>query len=206
MTLNRRELFIGGAVLALSLPQAAAAEDNPMPEVLREAIERQPFSPVMGNPKGNITLTEFFDYNCPICREVPPLLQKLVAEDKDLRIVLREWPVLRPESEVIAQISLATLKQDKYWQFHYKMLQSQRGSGEQAAMAIAKEIGLDLQKLKRDMESEEVMGHIYQSLDLGDHMGLTGTPTFIAGNDGRFGRQSLAELKALIQEARASLL
>lgn len=202
VTVTKRHLLLGaGATLLLSSPQARG-NDNEMPPELREAIERQPFSPVLGNPKGDVTLTEFFDYNCPICREVPPVLRQLIADDKNLRIVLREWPVLRPNSEELARISLATLKQNKYWEFHYGLFSAKRGVSTENALRIAGDLGLDMTKLKQDMRSEDVSAHVFQSMDLGDHMGLTGTPTFIAGNDGRFGRQSVAELKKLIAIAR----
>lgn len=204
--LNRRHLILGSLAASAVLPRLAHASENAMPEVLRQALERQPFSPVLGNPKGNITLTEFFDYHCPICRTVPPLLQALIAEDKEVRIVLREWPVLHPESEQVSRISLATLKQRKYWQFHHEMLSKKGPGGEAGALATAERLGLDMARLQRDIESEDVTAHILQSLELGDHMGLTGTPTFIAGNTGAFGRQSLAELKALVQTARQQLL
>lgn len=203
--LNRRHLILGTFAASILRPSVSLADDNPMPDELRQAIERQPFSPVLGNPKGNITLTEFFDYNCPICRTVPPLLQALIAQDKQLRIVLREWPVIRPDSEVLARISLATLKQGKYWQFHHEMLSEKGRRGEKAAMDTVEKLGLDMAKLKRDMDGTDVSGHINQSLELGDHMGLTGTPTFIAGNTGAFGRQSLSELKALVSTARQQL-
>lgn len=200
--LTKRGLMLGTGAAALLMAAPALAQDNVMPAELREAIERQPFSPVLGNPKGDVTLTEFFDYYCPICREVPAQLQQLIADDPNLRIVLREWPVLRPESEELSRMSLASLKQRKYWQFHYGLFAAKRGVSPSTAMRIATDLGLDTAQLKRDMDSDEVTAHVYQSLDLGDHMGLTGTPTFIAGNDGRFGRQSLAELKELIRIAR----
>ncbi|MDQ2067954.1 DsbA family protein [Xinfangfangia sp. CPCC 101601] len=200
--LTRRNLLLTASAAGLVAATPVLANDNEMPAELREAIERQPFSPVLGNPKGDVTLTEFFDYNCPICREVPPLLQKLIAGDKNLRIVLREWPVLRPSSEELARVSLASLKQKKYWQMHHGLLSAKRGLNIDAALRIAGDLGLDTAQLKRDMNSDDVSGHIWQSMDLGDHMGLSGTPTFIAGNDGRFGRQSLAELQQLIAIAR----
>ncbi len=203
--ITRRQLLVSGAALGLTLPVLAKANENAMPKELRDAIERQTFSPVLGNPKGDITLTEFFDYHCPICREIPPLLKQLISEDKGLRIVLREWPVLRPESEAVARISLASLKQSKYWQFHYGMFTGNTPPSERAALQLAEQIGLDMTRLKRDMQGQDVTDHINQSLDLGDHMGLTGTPTFIAGNDGRFGRQSVQELQALIKSARTEL-
>ena len=78
-----------------------------MPPELRDAIERQPFSPVLGNPKGDVTLTEFFDYNCPHCRTSVPVIRKLIGDDPHLRVVLREWPVFGEGSEFCARASLA---------------------------------------------------------------------------------------------------
>jgi len=203
--LNRRQLILTATAASLSLPRMVQANANPMPDELRQAIERQPYSPVLGNPQGDVTLTEFFDYFCPICRGVPPMLQKLVEQDPNLRIVLREWPVLRPQSETLARISLATMKQKQYWPFHYEMLSGKIQPSEDSALALAQDLGLDMAQLKRDMDSRDVTDHIEQSLDLGDHMGLMGTPTFIAGHSGAFGRQSLSELKALIKTARSDL-
>lgn len=187
---------------------AALAQSSPppMPPELRDAIERQPFSPVLGNPNGNLTLTEFFDYNCPVCKNVPAILQKLIAADKDLRIVLREWPVLAESSEMAARASLASLKQDKYWQFHQQLMSISGQLKEASIMRAADRVGLDRARLTKDMQSDEVSEHIWQSLDLGDHMGLSGTPTFIAGNDGAFGHQTYAQLKELISQARRALL
>lgn len=201
--MKRRDLVKLGALALLPLP--ALANDNPMPPELREAIERQPFSGVLGNPNGDVTLTEFFDYNCPFCKKVPALLDQLIAEDPNLRVVLREWPVLGESSELAARYSLAALKQDKYLQFHHALMNIQGRLQEASILRAASDVGLDKARLQRDLQSNEVSEHIYQSLDLGDHMGLAGTPTFIAGHSGAFGEQSLDELRALIKQARSDL-
>lgn len=206
MVMNRRQILTTAAAsLAVSASMGPASADNPMPTELREAIERQPFAPVLGNLQGDITLTEFFDYNCPVCKTLPPLFQKLLASDPNLRIVLREWPVIRPESESVAKISLATLKQGKYWQFHHAMMAHKGRADEASALAVAEAAGLDMAKLKRDRDGKDIMSHIYHSMDLGDHMMLAGTPSFIAGNSGAFGRQSLSDLQALVKQARIDL-
>jgi protein-disulfide isomerase len=191
---------------AACLAPSAHAQDNPMPPELREAIERQPFAPVLGNAKGNITLTEFFDYNCPYCRAGFPDLRRLIGEDPELRVVYREWPIFGEDSLAASQVSLATLKQGKYWDFHSAMMESKGRAAAATALRVAEKAGLDMAKLKRDMQSDDVMGHIDHSIALGDHMGLAGTPTFIAGHGGLFGKQSLQDLRALVAQARADLL
>lgn len=206
--LQRRDFITLGLVsgLALStLVPMARAQDNPMPPELRDAIERQPFSPVLGNPKGDVTLTEFFDYNCPHCRTSVPVIRQLIAADPHLRVVLREWPVFGEGSEFCARASLASLKQEKYWQFHSGLMAIRGRAEEASAMRIAEEIGLDLARLERDMGAADVEGHIAQSMALGDHMGLMGTPTFIAGNDALFGKRSGSELRDLVAQARKDL-
>ena len=105
---TRRTLLASAAAFA-ALPALAQQRDNPMPEEMRRALEREPTAPVLGNPDGNITLTEFFDYNCPHCKTMLPLMSELVRSDPQLRVVLREWPVFGPGSEFAARASLATI-------------------------------------------------------------------------------------------------
>lgn len=206
--LQRREFttlgLVSGLTLSVGVPMARA-QDNPMPPELRDAIERQPFSPVLGNPKGDVTLTEFFDYNCPHCRTSVPVIRKLIGDDPHLRVVLREWPVFGEGSEFCARASLASLKQGKYWQFHSGLMAIRGRAEEASAMRVAQEVGLDPAKLQSDMGSANVEDHIAQSMALGDHMGLMGTPTFIAGNDALFGKRSGFELRDLVARARRDL-
>jgi protein-disulfide isomerase len=206
--LQRREFItlglVSGVALSIGVPMARA-QDNPMPPELRDAIERQPFSPLLGNPKGDVTLTEFFDYNCPHCRTSVPVIRKLIGDDPHLRVVLREWPVFGEGSEFCARASLASLKQGKYWQFHSGLMAIRGRAEEASAMRVAQEVGLDPAKLQSDMGSANVEDHIAQSMALGDHMGLMGTPTFIAGNDALFGKRSGFELRDLVARARRDL-
>ena len=176
-----------------------------MPGELRKAIERPPFAPVLGNAAGDITLTEFFDYTCPHCRTTVPEIRKLIGSDPDLRVVLREWPIFGEGSEFCARASLAALKQRKYWEFHSGLMAIKGRADEASAMRIASAIGLDEARLRRDMVGADVEEHIAETMALGDHMGLMGTPTFIAGNDGLFGKQSAADLARLMARARQDL-
>lgn len=204
--MQRRHLVLAGASLAL-LPLAGLAQDraNPMPDELRQALERDPTAPVLGNPDGDITLTEFFDYNCPFCRKMVQPMHRLILSDPQLRVVFREWPVFGEDSEYAARASLASLQQGRYWQMHTAMFRTRGRIGRQAAMRAASEVGLDIARLERDMEAEPVERHITNSYLLADHMGLMGTPSFIAGDEGAFGEYSVEELQGMVERARRVL-
>lgn len=215
--MQRRTLILAGASL-LALPalapaaralnpagQPAPGRDNPMPEALRKALERDPTAPVLGNPDGDITLTEFFDYNCPFCRKMVDPLHRLILEDKNLRVVFREWPVFGEDSDFAARASLASLQQGGYWRMHKALFATRGRVTEAATLKAARETGLDLPRLERDMTGDAVETHIAGSHLLAEHMGIMGTPTFIAGDEGAFGEYSLADLRALVARARETL-
>ena len=204
---TRRHLLIASAALGASTALPAFAQDrpNPMPEELRKALERTPNAPVLGNPNGNVTLTEFFDYNCPFCKKMVGTVQKLISSDPELRVVYREWPVFGPDSEFAAKASLASLSQGKYWQFHHAMMTMKDRAAEATVMRAARKVGLDEAQLRRDMDSKRVSDHIALSFQLADHMGLMGTPTFIAGDEGIFGELSLKEMQDLVARGRKTL-
>src|SRR5690606_19454054 len=124
---------------------------NPMPESLRQALERDPTAPVLGNPQGDITLTEFFDYNCAFCRKMVPTVQRLIGADPQLRVVFREWPVFGEGSDFAARAALASLDQGKYWQFHAALMALRGKVDEASTLRVAREVGLDEARLKRDM-------------------------------------------------------
>ncbi|WP_226341292.1 DsbA family protein [Gemmobacter serpentinus] len=207
--IDRRRVMAMGAVSAgalwLGVVPGATEGNPPMPAELRRALEHEGKPPVLGNGSGDVTLTEFFDYNCPYCRKAVPVIRSLIAADPKLRVVFREWPIFGEGSYFAAQASLAAMKQRKYWQMHTALM-SIRGRAEEASVLVAaQDVGLDLARLKRDMESDAVLSHIAQSSMLADHMELAGTPYFIAGNDGRFGGQKLKDLQALVAQARKEL-
>lgn len=205
---TRRQTLALGAVL-IAAPTLAVAQTanrpNPMPEALRKALERDPNAPVLGNPRGDITLTEFFDYNCPFCKKMVGTVQKLIAADPGLRVVFREWPVFGEGSDFAARAALAALAQGKYWQMHSGLMQMRDRAAEPSVMRVVRKLGLDEAKLRADMQSDRVSSHIATSFELADHMSLVGTPTLIAGDDAVFGDQSLDDIQALIAKARKML-
>ena len=206
---NRRDILIGASLASAATVLPAfgqdAARPNPMPEELRKDLERDPTAPVLGNPGGNVTLTEFFDYNCPFCREMVPVVQRLIASDPQLRVVYREWPVFGEGSDFAARASLASLQQGKYWAFHVALMQMKDRAEEASVLRVADRVGLDIDRLRNDMEAQPVIDHVGRSISLGDHMQLVGTPTFICGDEAVFGKQSLADLQGLVARGRATL-
>ncbi|MFV0291845.1 MAG: DsbA family protein [Paracoccus sp. (in: a-proteobacteria)] len=207
--ISRRVVMVSGAAGAMMLTAPALSRQphpNPMPEELRKALERNPALPVLGNPDGNVTLSEFFDYNCSFCRKNMADVQRLIGEDKSLRVVFREWPVFGDGSFFAARASLASLNQGKYWQFHTALMNMDGRAEEASVLRIARNVGLDMDQLRTDMEKRAILDQIYETMDLADTMMLRGTPTFIAGHEASFGKQSLADLKLLIAQARDNLL
>lgn len=206
---TRRRILISSAALGASaaLPALAqkAARANPMPDALRRALERDPNAPVLGNPDGDITLTEFFDYNCSFCKKMVGTIQRLISSDPGLRVVYREWPVFGADSEFAARASLAALDQGRYWALHAALMRARGRADEATAMRAAREVGLDEARLRADMQAERIDQHIQRSFELAEHMGLIGTPSFIAGDEGVFGELTLDELQQMIARARATL-
>ena len=203
--MQRRNFLIATTGLLVLPTIALAARDNPMPDELRKALERDPTAPVLGNPDGDVTLTEFFDYNCPFCREMIDPIHRLILSDPNLRVVFREWPVFGADSEDAARVSLASLSQGRYWQMHKAMFSIRGKANADTARQAAAKAGLDWTRLEQDIQSERVERHITNSFLLAEHMGLMGTPSFVAGDEGAFGKYSLDDLKGLVQRARETL-
>ena len=160
--------------------QAAAASAVLTNE--RAVLERDPNAPVLGNPEGDVTVVEFFDYNCPYCKRAMPEVDALLAEDGKIRFVLREWPILGEGSAFAARAALASRSQGKYAEMH-NALMGMRGKVEaDTVLRVAAEIGLDVERLKRDMQSPDVEEHIATSMRLAEALGFNGTPAFVVGD------------------------
>lgn len=200
-----RRFLLASAGAFAAMPAFAQDRPNPMPEELRQALERDPTAPVLGNPDGNITLTEFFDYNCPHCKTMLPLMSELVRSDPQLRVVLREWPVFGPGSEFAARASLASLPTGNYWRLHAALLGMRARAEEATVMRVVRDLGLDEAAIRTGMQADTVERHITYSHLLGDHMGLMGTPSFICGDEAAFGAMTLEELRALVQRGRRTM-
>ncbi len=159
-------------------------------------------TPVGGNPHGDATIVEFFDYRCPYCKQVQPALQKLLQQDPQLRIVYKELPVLGPASVTAAHAALAARKQGKYEAFHAAMMAARGQITEATIDRVAASAGLDLDQLKKDLASPEIEQAIKDNLALADALDIHGTPAFIVGDHIVPGAVELDALKEMVADAR----
>jgi protein-disulfide isomerase len=145
-------------------------------------IYRDPQADLAGNANGDITVVEFFDYNCGYCKRGLHDVIKLVESDPKVRVVFKELPILSKGSEEASRVAIASGKQGKYWDVHKAMLEAEGVMNEANALAIATKLGLDIDKLKKDMASPEVEAEIKKSEALAKKMGVNGTPHFLVGD------------------------
>ena len=179
--------------------QAAAMKDY------AGALVNSPRNIVVGNPQGDVTLVEFFDYNCGYCKRASAVLREMIKADPKLRVVLRDFPVLGPESVEASLVAIAAknqIKGDKYWDFHQKILDGRGRVGKEKAIAVAREIGADPAKLEKDMQSAEVRAAIEETMRIADALKLQGTPAFVVGDEIIFGAVGEAPLKTAIASVR----
>ena len=134
---------------------------------------------VAGNPNGAVTMVEFFDYNCGWCKKSVGEVLRMLDGDKELRFVLKEFPIFGEESEYAARAALASQAQGKYWPFHLALLQHEGKVSKETVDEIAVQQGLDLAKLKTDMESKAIYTQIEQNQQLAKSLAINGTPAFI---------------------------
>lgn len=181
------------------LAQASALKDS------REALVNSPHGIVVGNPTGDVTMVEFFDYNCGYCRKALGDIQALIKGDPKLRVVLKDFPVLGAESLEASKIALAAkqqLKGDKLFEFHTKLLETKGRVNGDRALAVGKEMGLDVAKLSKDAQGAEVKAALSENVGLGDKLGLSGTPAFIIGDEIIPGAVGVDPIRKTITEIR----
>ncbi len=136
-------------------------------------------TPVAGDKSGAISLVEFFDYRCPHCKEMTPILKELMKQQPNLRVVFKEWPIFGGASLFAARAALASQKQGKYVEFHNALMASPRGMDSKMVISIAKKVGLNVKQLEIDMKSPEINQQINNDYKVANQLGLQGTPAFI---------------------------
>jgi protein-disulfide isomerase len=171
-----------------------------------QQLFHSPRGVVVGNPQGDVTMVEFFDYNCGYCKRAMADMMELIKADPKLKIVLKEFPVLGPGSVEAAQVAVAVRMQDKtgkkYLDFHQKLL-SGRGQADKArALAAAKDAGLDMARIEKDLATDEVRQTLEESFKLAETLGLNGTPSYVVGQDLVIGAVGAAALKEKVANAR----
>ena len=168
----------------------------------RNEILRDRESPVGGNPDGGVTIVEFFDYNCPYCRRVAPMLEEIEQADRDLRFVYKEFPILGPNSVFAARAALAAARQGRYIAYHKAMMRSPEPITADSALAIAASIGLDVDRLRMDMDDSAIAAAIDRNLDLAQALRINGTPGFVVGDNVFLGALPMSTLQTLVDRAR----
>lgn len=181
---------------------AQAAKGHP---ILNErAVLHDPDVPVLGNPKGDVTIVEFFDYQCPYCRKMHPDLIRLVAEDGNIRLVLKDWPILTQFSQVAAKLALAARFQGKYAETHAALMETSGRLDQDKIRAAAVKAGLDLDKVDADVKTRgpEIAAVLARNAEQADALGLSGTPGLLVGPFKVPGLR-YEDLKKVVAEARA---
>ena len=179
--------------------QASALKEN------EKALLNAPHSIVVGNPQGDVTLVEFFDYNCGYCKRALADVRTLVKSDPKLKLVIKDFPVLGPDSVEASRVALAVKNQiqgEKLFDYHVRLMESRGRVNGERAMAVAKEMGVDMARLQKDIESPEVRTALQENMALGDKLSLTGTPAFIVGETVIPGAVGLDPLKQLVDNVR----
>ena len=182
---------------------AADTARNSVLTTQSKEIFYNPIDAVVGNPKGDVTVVEFMDYNCGWCKKSVIEMQSLVASDKNVRVVMKEFPIFGEGSEYAARAALASVKQGKYWELHQAMFASEGKITPEVVDMIAQEQGLDVAKMKVDMKAADIDAAIKKNQALAQSLALTGTPAFIVDDKLIPGYTDLANLQAMLAEVRA---
>lgn len=165
-------------------------------------LERDGRSYVAGNPEGDITIVEFFDYRCGFCKRARPEVLALLERDSGVRLVLKEFPILGPESEIASRAAIAARQQNKYWEFHKKLM-AEKSLDETRIFSIAAESGLEVERLRTDMAAPAVTEEIDRNRELAEKIGIDGTPTFVVGSQMIPGVMTTDDIVKLVASIRA---
>jgi protein-disulfide isomerase len=169
----------------------------------RAALTQDPDTPVMGNPEGDVAIVEFFDYKCPYCKRVAGTLKDVVAADGKIRLVMKEFPILGPQSIKAARAALAVAKQGKYEAFHWALMTEPGDMSDPHIRRVARSLGVDVDRMMADMESPEIQAMIARNHDLAQKLQITGTPAFVIGDTLVPGAVDRKTIERLVAQARA---
>lgn len=195
-------LGLAGLLAGPTQSIAQAVKEHPILDA--RAVLHDPDVPVLGNPKGDVTIVEFFDYQCPYCRKLHPDLMRLVAEDGKIRLVLKDWPILTQFSQVAAKLALAARYQGKYAEAHAALMETSGRLDQDKIRAAAVKAGLDLDKVDSDVKTRgpEIAAVLARNAEQADALGLTGTPGILVGPF-KVPNLGYEDLKQAVAQARA---
>ena len=173
----------------------------------RAEIFNATYDAVVGNPNGKVTIVEFYDYNCGFCKRAFEDMQKLTAQDPELRFVLKEFPILGPDSQKAHQVSQAfhRLMPEKYGEFHNALMTGHGRASEATAIKVAVDLGADEAKLREEMKSPDITEVFNKTYELANKLSITGTPSYVVGNEVVFGALGYEVLAEKIKLAEACI-
>ena len=184
---------------ALQEKQAGDAIKQNASDIFRSSTDHS-----AGNVKGDVTVVEFFDYNCPYCKRSYLTINSLIQGDNKVRVVMKEFPILGAGSMFASRAAVASIQQGKYWPFHEALMAVQGKVDDARVMTIAKQVGLDTDRLTKDMTSDSVTAIINKTNDLAQKLGINGTPAFIIGDQLSPGALELADMQSRVAQVRAN--
>lgn len=195
------------AIIELENRQRIAEKDAQAKalQTQKASIFDDPGSIIVGNPKGDVTLVEFFDYNCGYCKKAVSDIQSMVAADPKLKIVLKDFPILGPDSVEASKVAVAVknaLPADKYLQFHVKLMESRGRIGKDRALEVAREMGLDATKIAAEADGAAVQDRLQKTMQIAEALNITGTPAFVIGDDIVPGAVGAGPLKGAVDSVR----
>jgi protein-disulfide isomerase len=198
---------IEDALNALQAKRAAAESERQKKAVAdnHEAIFEDAQNVVLGDPNGDVSLVEFFDYNCGYCKRGLADLLALLEKDKHLKVVLKDYPILAPGSIDAATVAMGVKKQlqgEKFLAFHKELLLTRGPVGKERALEVARNAGVDMGKLQDDMGEATVRTALATNLKLGDSLGVSGTPSYVLGGEVVAGAVGYDALKGKVDAIR----
>lgn len=204
-TLRKYPVLVRDALIALQESERAEERERASRVIQsrKSALFEDPDSPVGGNPSGDVTVVQFFDYRCGYCKRVLPTLVELTRRDGGVRVVYKEFPVLGPESRRAALAALAAQRQGKYLGFHHALMGGEEVN-DSAIQRIADTLAIDSARFLKDIDAPDLAKRVETNLALGAAIGVNGTPAFIVGDRLIPGAVGIDELTRLVDEARSS--
>ena len=204
---TRRETLgaIGASAIMLGIaPESALAQGSDATVLTEALVLRDPDIPVTGNAEGDITIVEYFDYQCPYCRKIEPELRQVVQDDGKIRLVLKDWPILGPVSVSAARMVLASKFQDKYVQAHEALIGVNSKLTEPRIRELLTGAGVDVDRLNRDLatNAKAIDAILARNSDQARAFGFKGTPSFIVGKFRVPGILTMAEFERVVADAR----
>lgn len=184
------------ASLLLTFAFAAKAESV-------DALFHRSNDPVVGNPTGSVTVVEFFDYQCSHCSNMAPVISAIIKANPNVRFIFKDYPIRGALSQFAARAAVAANYQGKYFEFNHALLSTNKSLSQESILDIAKSVGLDIEKMKKDMKSKKVTSQLNENINLARDLKISGTPSFYVG---KTNAKSQREINYVLGEMSATEL